>query len=206
MLITRQNMDIADSGRRTAEATRLDSQSMKTIAILTMVFLPGTFVAVSNVYHLCFTDYSLSFQVTDAIVIVLNAVFLQQRPHQLVSESGATDGQCARLDLFRHYDSDDGRSTCDMVVLDAVATEAGGQGGCYYFETGKGAVGYCDRWVLLPIIGRQQLNLSLLSIPSKTRKQDTTASQWTSICQGHPLRAFEGKGQTREMFSISIND
>lgn len=150
MLITRQNIDIANSSRCTAEATRLDSQSMKTIAILTMVFLPGTFVAVSKVYHLCSTDYSLSLQVTDVIVIVLNAVFLQQRPHQLVSESGATDGQCARLDLFRDYGSDDGRSTGDMVVLDAVATEASGRGGCYYFGTRKDIVGYCDRWVLLP--------------------------------------------------------
>lgn len=67
MLITRQNIDIANSSRCTAEATRLDSQSMKTIAILTMVFLPGTFVAVSQIYHLCSTDYSLSLQVTDVI-------------------------------------------------------------------------------------------------------------------------------------------
>lgn len=39
-----------------------------------------------------------------------------------------------------------------MVVLDAVATEASGRGGCYYFETSKDIVGYCDRWVLLPIM------------------------------------------------------
>lgn len=39
------NLEIAESSRRIAEATMSDSASMKTIAILTMVFLPGTAVA-----------------------------------------------------------------------------------------------------------------------------------------------------------------
>lgn len=43
--IGRANMQIAESSRRIAEATMSDSASMKTIAILTMVFLPGTAVA-----------------------------------------------------------------------------------------------------------------------------------------------------------------
>ena len=43
--IGRANMEIAESSRRIAEATMSDSASMKTIAILTMVFLPGTAVA-----------------------------------------------------------------------------------------------------------------------------------------------------------------
>ncbi len=43
--IQHANMEIAESSRRIAEATMSDSASMKTIAILTMVFLPGTAVA-----------------------------------------------------------------------------------------------------------------------------------------------------------------
>ena len=43
--IQHANVQIAESSRRIAEATMSDSASMKTIAILTMVFLPGTAVA-----------------------------------------------------------------------------------------------------------------------------------------------------------------
>ncbi|KAL8653138.1 MAG: hypothetical protein Q9226_003963 [Calogaya cf. arnoldii] len=42
---SRTNMFIADASRRIAFETRRDSDAMKTIAALTMVFLPGTFVA-----------------------------------------------------------------------------------------------------------------------------------------------------------------
>ena len=40
------SLEIAETSRRIAEASMKDSASMKTIAILTMVFLPGTAVAV----------------------------------------------------------------------------------------------------------------------------------------------------------------
>ncbi|KAI4221703.1 MAG: hypothetical protein LQ349_007785 [Xanthoria aureola] len=43
---SRTNIAIADASRRIAFETRRDSDAMKTIAALTMVFLPGTFVAV----------------------------------------------------------------------------------------------------------------------------------------------------------------
>ncbi|KAI0867807.1 hypothetical protein GGS24DRAFT_495053 [Hypoxylon argillaceum] len=39
------NLDIAQNGLRVAEHTRRDSELMKSIALLTMVFLPATFVA-----------------------------------------------------------------------------------------------------------------------------------------------------------------
>ncbi|KAL8788932.1 MAG: hypothetical protein Q9213_001455 [Squamulea squamosa] len=42
---SRTNIAIADASRRIAFETRRDSDAMKTIAALTMVFLPGTFVA-----------------------------------------------------------------------------------------------------------------------------------------------------------------
>ncbi|KAI4235213.1 MAG: hypothetical protein L6R40_006510 [Gallowayella cf. fulva] len=44
---SRTNIAIADASRRIAFETRRDSDAMKTIAALTMVFLPATFVAVS---------------------------------------------------------------------------------------------------------------------------------------------------------------
>jgi hypothetical protein len=39
---------MARSARQIAEATRRDSAAMRTIAVLTMLFLPGTAVAVSS--------------------------------------------------------------------------------------------------------------------------------------------------------------
>ena len=38
---------LAADSRQIAAATKKDSSAMKTIALLTMIFLPGTFVAVS---------------------------------------------------------------------------------------------------------------------------------------------------------------
>lgn len=46
--IGRTNMEIANTSRLIAEASMRDAASMKTIAILTMVFLPGTAVAVRD--------------------------------------------------------------------------------------------------------------------------------------------------------------
>ena len=46
--VSRTNIAIADASRRIAFETRRDSDAMKTIAALTMIFLPGTFVAVST--------------------------------------------------------------------------------------------------------------------------------------------------------------
>lgn len=43
---SRTNIAIANASRRIGFETRRDSDAMKTIAALTMVFLPGTFVAV----------------------------------------------------------------------------------------------------------------------------------------------------------------
>ena len=42
------NTEIATSSAKIAEESRRDSASMKTIAVLTLVFLPGTAVAVSS--------------------------------------------------------------------------------------------------------------------------------------------------------------
>lgn len=44
----RLNVEIAISSRRIAEATLRDAASMRTIAVMTMVFLPGTAIAVSR--------------------------------------------------------------------------------------------------------------------------------------------------------------
>jgi Mg2+ and Co2+ transporter CorA len=42
------NTDIAKSSQQIAVESRRDNASMKTIAVLTLIFLPGTFVAVSS--------------------------------------------------------------------------------------------------------------------------------------------------------------
>jgi hypothetical protein len=44
---SRLNMDIAQDSKELAEASRRDSSAMKIIAVLTTLFLPGTFLAVS---------------------------------------------------------------------------------------------------------------------------------------------------------------
>jgi hypothetical protein len=46
--IGQANLEIARSARQIAEATMRDSAAMRTIAVLTMLFLPGTAVAVSG--------------------------------------------------------------------------------------------------------------------------------------------------------------
>jgi hypothetical protein len=48
LLIGQANLEIAQSARQIAEATMRDSAAMRTIAVLTMLFLPGTAVAVSE--------------------------------------------------------------------------------------------------------------------------------------------------------------
>jgi len=48
LAITELNTEIATSSAKIAEESRRDSASMKTIAVLTLVFLPGAFVAVSQ--------------------------------------------------------------------------------------------------------------------------------------------------------------
>lgn len=50
------NLDIAESSRRMTEAAMQDSASMRTIAILTMVFLPGT--AVASFFSVSMFDWS----------------------------------------------------------------------------------------------------------------------------------------------------
>ena len=45
------NLEVAASTAQVAEETRQDSAAMKTIAVLTLTFLPGTFVAVSYASH-----------------------------------------------------------------------------------------------------------------------------------------------------------
>lgn len=52
----RTNLDIASSSKTIAEETRQDSSSMITIAAVTMVFLPATFVSVSFVVVTSFRD------------------------------------------------------------------------------------------------------------------------------------------------------
>lgn len=56
----RANLEIAQTSRQIAEATMRDSAAMRTIAILTMIFLPGTAVAVSRSGTYLRPDYRLT--------------------------------------------------------------------------------------------------------------------------------------------------
>lgn len=53
---SRVNISVAEDSKKIAAAAKRDSQAMKTVSMLTLIFLPGTFVAV------CFvTPPSFSF-------------------------------------------------------------------------------------------------------------------------------------------------
>ena len=52
------NIDIASTSKRIAEEAKRDSSSMITIAAMTMLFLPGTFVSVSTLLLGSFEDCS----------------------------------------------------------------------------------------------------------------------------------------------------
>lgn len=43
-----QSLNLAESSRHIATAAKRDSSTMKAIAALTMVFLPGTYISVSH--------------------------------------------------------------------------------------------------------------------------------------------------------------
>lgn len=43
-----RNIEIGKDTKEVAAASKRDSSAMKTIAVLTMIFLPGTFVSVSH--------------------------------------------------------------------------------------------------------------------------------------------------------------
>lgn len=58
----RMNLEIADATRRMTEIALSDNASMKTIAILTMIFLPGT--AVASFFSMAMFDWSSSKSVT----------------------------------------------------------------------------------------------------------------------------------------------
>lgn len=48
MKIAEESRRIADDSKKIAELTRRDSNDMRVIAAVTLMFLPGTFVAVSQ--------------------------------------------------------------------------------------------------------------------------------------------------------------
>ncbi|OJD29834.1 magnesium transport protein transmembrane region [Diplodia corticola] len=69
------NLEMAYDSRRLASASKRDSSSMKTIAVLTTVFLPGTFIA--TVFSMPMVDYApAQFWIYLAIAIPLTLVVL----------------------------------------------------------------------------------------------------------------------------------
>lgn len=49
---SRINISIAEDSKKIAAAAKRDSSAMKTVSMLTLVFLPGTFVAVRGLVHM----------------------------------------------------------------------------------------------------------------------------------------------------------
>ncbi|KAK0661118.1 hypothetical protein DIS24_g2832 [Lasiodiplodia hormozganensis] len=69
------NLEMAHDSRRLASASKRDSSSMKTIAVLTTVFLPGTFIA--TVFGMPMVEYkSAQFWIYLAIAIPLTVVVM----------------------------------------------------------------------------------------------------------------------------------
>lgn len=58
------NIALAADSKQIAMATKRDSSAMKTIALLTMIFLPGTFVAVS-----------VEIEAAVAVLLILEGLF-----------------------------------------------------------------------------------------------------------------------------------
>ncbi|KAL8786014.1 MAG: hypothetical protein Q9195_008396 [Heterodermia aff. obscurata] len=81
----RINIDIASTSKRIAEEAKRDSSSMITIAAMTMLFLPGTFVSVStlvpNVPELC-----SSIRLTERVQAIFGTTFFDTT----VDEKGKT--------------------------------------------------------------------------------------------------------------------
>ena len=101
------SLEIAKSTKSLAEESRRDSSSMITIADLTMVFLPGTFISVSAyAMKMCrgFRDASRARPLT----LIHNSVYLQYRLLQSLHRSVRyyASGSCTLpLGLLRLYHS-----------------------------------------------------------------------------------------------------
>lgn len=114
------NVKLAKVTAQMAEETRQDSAAMKTIATLTLIFLPGTAVAVSMVR----TD-------VEGSVADPNAEFFRHGWHvQLVSERRRAHCVAVRLRLLRGDCAPDADGICGMVVVVP--------------QDGKGAQGECS--------------------------------------------------------------
>jgi hypothetical protein len=87
------NLEVARDSRRIAQASKRDSSAMKTIALLTMVFLPPTFVAVSAFAVVTFSAIAKLF-----LMIFLQRHFSQchSSPGQIQLSSLAASGSTGR--------------------------------------------------------------------------------------------------------------
>jgi hypothetical protein len=90
---TRLYIAVAEDLKDIAAANRQDSNAMKTISMLTMVFLPGTFVSVRLKFS---PRYPLPLLLTEGDS-------LRDAPAQLASRRQRSDCHRAFLDLLGHY-------------------------------------------------------------------------------------------------------
>jgi len=103
---------LAADTKKIAEATRLDSAAMKTIAIVTMLFLPGTAIAVRRALPMS----QHIFAETDADISIGNP------QHGLILRHRSRWQACrlhSILDLLGSYDSYDHRGIYLLVVQES---------------------------------------------------------------------------------------
>ncbi|KAI1464834.1 glycoside hydrolase family 31 protein [Daldinia caldariorum] len=109
------NAELADAGRRIAEAARRDSSSMRTVAIMTMAFLPATFFAA------LFALPSLDWHAESAAGVVQNPGFWVYWAFTLPS-TAVVFGLWLLLDRRK---SDDGRDRGEEVVIEGQLRDEG---------------------------------------------------------------------------------
>lgn len=72
---TMVNLGISDTNLKIAISTQADSQQMRAISILTMIFLPATFIAVNISYFLCPLQFRRVFHLPELVLTFKQAVF-----------------------------------------------------------------------------------------------------------------------------------
>jgi hypothetical protein len=102
------NIELAKATAQVAEETRQDSAAMKTIAVLTLTFLPGTFIAVCLYLRKVFLH-----MLTNSLVVLQHerCIHIQpcaRQPNRLAKS----------LDILRRHDTS---HNCDIRPLDLVA-------------------------------------------------------------------------------------
>jgi len=100
--IAEESAQVAKESARIAQATLNDSSSMKTIAVMTLLFLPATFACVSQLLSCCEPELTMS------VAVVLQHDILQ------LADGKRQDRVNISLGLLCSHSTSDCPSTCSM--------------------------------------------------------------------------------------------